>query len=252
MRNDLSGALAEGAPRARRPTQGGGGATSLARVQALRLLASTPLFRGLMPDDLSELFREVRHHQVPAGTPLDAPAGAGEILYFLKRGRVRLYRMSSSGKKIVLVDLTPPAVFGSMAFVGQEMDGELAEAAEDSLICAVGRGALERLLHRRPDVALRLLDLLGRRLYEVERRVEEMTALTASQRLAVLLLRFANAGMGIVSGFTQDELAEMSGTVRQTVARTLSRWRRAGVVAVRRRSIRILRRETLEALADSR
>jgi len=220
-------------------------------VQALRLLASTPLFRGLTLNDLSELFREVRHRQAPAGMIFHAPPEAGEVLYFLKRGRVRLYRMTSSGKKVILMDLTPPALFGSMALVGQEMSGEFAEAAEESLICSVGRHALERLLHRRPDVALRLLDLLGRRLYEVERRVEEMAALTARQRLAALLLRFANAGMDAVSGFTQDELAEMSGTVRQTVARTLGRWRRDGVVAVRRRSIRILRHDLLAALAAS-
>ena len=64
-------------------------------------------------------------------------------------------------------------------------------------------------------------------MYEVERRVEEMAALTAQQRLATLLLRFADTGADIVGGFTQDEFAEMSGTVRQTVARLLSRWRRA-------------------------
>lgn len=252
MANASKRALIAAATRVPQEGHGARARTPLSRPQALRLLAAAPLFRGLTVSELSDLFREVRHRQVPRGTTFRAPADVEEIIYFLKQGRVRLYRGTSSGKRVILMDLRPPAVFGSMALIGQEMDAEFAETAEDSLICVVGRPALERLLHRRPDVALRLLDLLGRRLYEVERRVEEMAALTAEQRLATLLLRLADARMGRVTGFTQDELAEMSGAVRQTVARTLSRWRRAGVVAVRHRSVCILRHDALAALAASR
>ncbi len=222
----------------------------LGRAGAVQLLASAPPFRGLAPEELADLFREVRHREISAGTTFHSPARSAEVLYVVKRGRVRVYRLTPAGRKITLTELRSPAVFGSMALLGQGMDSDFAEAVQDSLICTVSRHTLERLLHRRPDVALRLLTAIGGRLWETERRVEEMAALTAEPRLAVLLLRLADSA-GNLAGLTQEDLAEMSGVVRQTAARILGRWRRDGLVAVRRRSVRILRREDLAALAAS-
>lgn len=218
------------------------------RAEVVQLLASAPLLRGLTLEELGELFREVRHQQIPPGTTFHQP-GERKVLYFLKRGRVRLYRLTSGGKKVILTDLRSPTAFGSMALLGQEMDSDFAEAVEESLICTVSQQVLERLLRRRPDVALRLLDLMGRRLWELERRVEEMATLTTSQRLATILVRLSDARTGVVGGFTQEELAEMSGTIRQTVARIMGAWQRQGLIQVKRRSVCVLHREKLAALA---
>lgn len=227
-----------------------GSADAMGRAGIVQLLASTPLFQGLALEELSEFFREIRHHQVSAGTTFHDPASAAEVLYLVKRGRVRVFRLTPSGRKIILTELRSPAMFGSMAMLGQGMDRDFAEAVEESLICTVSRHALERLLHHRPDVALRLLTAMGRRLWDIEQRVEEMAASTAQQRLATLLLRLADS-TDVLSGFTQEELAEMSGNVRQTIARILGRWRREGLITVRRRSVQIVRRDDLAALAAS-
>lgn len=219
------------------------------RAQAVELLARTPLFRGLTSDQLSELFRAVRHRQIGAGTTFHSPDAETELLYFIKRGRVRLYRLTATGRKIVLTDLKAPAAFGSMALLGQGMDRDFAEAVDESLVCTVRRDELERFLRHRPEVALRMLDVMGRQLWEIERRVEEMAAFTTEQRLATILQRLADPTTGSIEGLTQQELAETSGTVRQTVARILGRWRERGLVAIRRRSVRILRPDALAALA---
>ncbi len=235
------------------PGSGGTPAAAPAgRASAVQLLASAPLFRGLSPDELGELFREVRHRQFPPGSTFHQPGDELEVLYFLKRGRVRVYRLTPSGRKVILTELRSPTAFGSMALLGQGMDSDFAETVEESLICTVSRQTLERLLRRRPDLALRLLAVLGRRLWELERRFEEMATLTAEQRLAAILLRLADATTGAVEGFTQEELAEMSGTIRQTVARILAGWQRVRLVEVRRRSVRIVLREKLAALAAGR
>jgi CRP-like cAMP-binding protein len=191
----------------------------------------------------------VRHRQIGAGTTFHSPAVNAELLYFVKRGRVRLYRLTATGRKIILTDLKAPAAFGSMALLGQGMDRDFAEAMDESLVCIVRREELESFLRRRPEVALRLLDMMGRHLWEIERRVEEMAAFTTEQRLASVLQRLADPTTGTIEGLTQQELAETSGTVRQTVAMILGRWRERGLVAIRRRSVRILRPDALAALA---
>lgn len=220
------------------------------RGRILRLLSSAPVLRGLPLDELTELFQNVRHRHVPAGVTFHRP-GESQVLYFLKQGRVRLYRATAAGRKVILTELHSPTAFGSMALLGQGMDSDFAEAVEDSLVCTLDRPALERLLRRQADVALRLLELLGRRLWELERRLEEMATLTAEQRLAALLLRLGDAGRDLIAGFSQEELADMSGTVRQTVARILNGWERRGLVNVARRRVRLLRREVLAELAKA-
>lgn len=77
-----------------------------------------------------------------------------------------------------------------------------------------------------------------------------MAALTAEQRLAVLLLRLADSA-GNLRGLGQEDFAEISGVVRQTATRILGRWGPDGLVAVRRRMVRILRRDDLTARAAS-
>lgn len=77
---------------------------------------------------------------------------------------VHVYRLTPAGRKVTLIELRAPAMFGSMALLGQGMDSDFAEAVQDSLICTVSRHTLERLPHRRPDVALRLLTAIARRL----------------------------------------------------------------------------------------
>ncbi|TAM89337.1 Crp/Fnr family transcriptional regulator [bacterium] len=224
--------------------------SGITRAEALQLLEGVPLFRGLAANELFELFREVKHREIAARTLFHDPSDVGEALYVLKKGSVRLYRLTRSGQKIPLMDLTAPTVFGSMGAFGQRIDGEFAETVEKSVLCTVSKRALERLIQRRPDVALRLLDLLGRRLSTLEGRLEEMAAFTAEQRLAAVMLRLADGANGIVSGLTQDELAEVSGTVRQTVARILGCWRDSGIVSVKRRSVRVLSRSALAELAS--
>ena len=95
------------------------------------------MFRGLTLDELGELFREVRHRQIPAGSTFHQPADELEVLYFLKRGRVRLYRLTPGGRKVILTELRSPTAFGSIALLGQGMDSDFAEAVDESLICTV-------------------------------------------------------------------------------------------------------------------
>jgi CRP-like cAMP-binding protein len=224
--------------------------SGITRAEALQLLAEVPLFRGLATEELMELFREVQHEQIRAKTLFHNQEEEGNVLYVLKRGRVSIYRVTPSGRKVVVMVLAAPATFGSMNALGVQMNGEFAETIEDSLLCTVGRPALERLIRRRPDVALRLLDQYGRRLLALEERLEEMAALTAQERLAAILLRLAGDD-GTIRGLTQDDLADVSGTVRQTVARILGAWRERGIIAVGRRTIHLLRKNALSALASA-
>jgi CRP/FNR family transcriptional regulator len=112
------------------------------------------------------------------------------------------------------------------------------------------RGDLERLLLERPQVALRILEVLGRRLLEVEARLEDVAFKTVAGRLASLLLRLMKEQGTTIRGLTHQNLADNVGTHRETTTQTLTTFRVAGLVATGRKRIEILDPEGLQRIAN--
>jgi CRP-like cAMP-binding protein len=173
---------------------------------------------------------------------------AGDVVFLLKHGKVNLFRLSAEGRKLTVATLEAGACFGEMALLGQGMYGCHAEAASDCLLCVMSRHDLQTLIRRNPEVGLRLLEVLGRRLLQREDDLESLAFRGVPERLATLLLREADA-WGVVAGQTHQELAERLGTYRETVSQTLGRFRAEGLVAVEPRRIRLLDPDRLRAYA---
>ena len=96
------------------------------------------------------------------------PEDSTERLYILKQGRVDLFLVTASGKRLVTRQILPGSVFGIMGLLGQTMQGSFAEATEDSTICVITREDVLALLKHWPGVALRLLEIVGNRLRLLE------------------------------------------------------------------------------------
>ena len=217
----------------------------------LRHLSAIDIFRDLAPEDLDWLAAHTTMVTARRGQLVYMPGETNEALFLLKAGRVRIYRLSVEGKKLVLSDLAPETFFGDMPLAGQRMYGAFAEAIEDCTLCVLGRGDLERLILTRPRVAIRLLEVTGRRLLEAETVIEDFAFKSAPARLATALLRLATDHGEEVVGRTHQDLAEMIGTYRETVTEALDDFKRRGMVELGRKRIRILDRARLEAMAES-
>jgi CRP/FNR family transcriptional regulator len=113
----------------------------------------------------------------------------------------------------------------------------------------MSRYDLKALMRRNPDVAIRLLDVLGERLLEREQALEQLAFRGISARLAAHLLREADA-YGTIAGRSHQDFAEHLGTYRETVSQTLGRFRSEGLVAVEPKRIRLLDPDGLRAYAE--
>ncbi|HEM60733.1 MAG TPA: Crp/Fnr family transcriptional regulator, partial [Chloroflexi bacterium] len=178
------------------------------------------------------------------------PEDSGEALFIIKEGKIQLYRISSEGRKLVTTTLGPGTVFGEMTLIGQGMYDSYAEATEKCAVYKMERVDLEKLLLEKPAVALRILDVLGRRLREVEARLEDVAFKTVAGRLASLLLRLTKEHGRIIRGFTHQNLADDIGTHRETATQTLTRFRAEGLVQTGRKRIEILDPEGLWQIAN--
>jgi CRP/FNR family cyclic AMP-dependent transcriptional regulator len=185
----------------------------------------------------------------PRGRVFYTPDDAGEVIFLLKQGHVSLYRLTADGRKLTVGTLDSGTCFGEMGLLGQGMYGCYAEAATDCLLCVMSRSDLLALMRRNPEVAIRLLDVLGGRLLEREQALEQLAFRGIPARLAALLLREADA-FGTVSGRSHQDFADRLGTYRETISQTLGRFRAEGLVAVEPKRVRLLDPEGLRAYAE--
>ncbi|MFZ2489058.1 MAG: Crp/Fnr family transcriptional regulator [Anaerolineae bacterium] len=218
----------------------------------LGFLSDIELFQDLSPKEIEELERLITISSVKRGKVFYRPEETGEVLFIIKSGRVQLYRISPEGKKLVIASLGPSTLFGEMPLLGQQLHNTFAEAAEDCTIFVMSRKDLERLFLNKPHVALRVLDITGRRLREAENRLQTMAFKGIPARLASLLLLLAEESESLeVVGLTHQDLAETVGTYRETATQVLNDLKAQGLIEIGRKRITILDTERLMAIAES-
>lgn len=218
----------------------------------LRYLSELTVFQDLSPREMQELNRIITMSTVPRGRVFYRPEEPGEVLFILKEGRVQLYRISPEGKKLVITTLGPHTLFGEMALLGTKMHNTFAEAIDDCLICVMSRTDLERLILNKPQVALRILEVTGKRLREAEERLENMAFKGIPARLASLLLRLAEEqGNDEIAGLTHQDLAESVGTYRETATQVLNDLKAQGLIEIGRKRIKVLDVARLSEIAES-
>ncbi len=214
-------------------------------------LSMIDIFQDLSPEAKSEIDQATTMTTCDAGRIFYMPEDTGEVLFLLKKGRVQLYRMTMAGKKIVVATLEAGAIFGEMALIGTGMHNTYAEAAEDCLICVMSSVDLERLILKRPQVALRLIRSIGERLSNTEQRLEEIAFKSIPSRLAALLLRITEGHEEkVIKGYTHQDLAEILGTYRETTTQTLNDFKTRGLINIGRKRIELLNIADLQTMAQ--
>jgi len=214
-------------------------------------LRMVDIFRDLSEADVHEIDRATTITTAHRGKILYMPEETGEVLFMLKEGRVQLYRISPEGKKLVIATIGPGTVFGEMAFIGQGMHNSFAETLEDAVLLVMSRTDVERMLVTKPQVALRIFEVLGRRLKEAEARLAEIAFKSIPARLASFLLQLAQEqGGDTITGLTHQSLGEQIGTYRETTTQTLNTFKSAGLIDIGRKKITILDIDGLRRVAD--
>lgn len=222
--------------------------TSSASGTKLQHLAETDLFQDLSMSDLEEIARTAAMTTCHRGRVFYTPGETGEVLFILKQGRVALYRVTDDGRKIVTATVEPGTIFGEMALVGQGMADSYAESLEDCTLCVMSRADVIRLIERHPSVAVRLLHRMGRRLSDAEERLADTVYKPVDARLASALVRLAGEDNAPIRLSHQD-LAEIIGSYRETVTRTLNEWKAAGLLEQERMQIRLVDPAALRKIA---
>jgi CRP-like cAMP-binding protein len=161
-------------------------------------------------------------------------------------GRVQLYRTTREGRRFVVATLGPGSMFGESSLLGGEAPHTHAVGLEPGTVWMVpGKVALE-ISAQDAMFGFGLMQAIGQRVVEAENRLEQMAYSTISSRLAALLLELGGDRPQPIIHATHQELAEMLGTWRETISKTLQSFRRRRLVASGHRRLTLLDRKGLE------
>lgn len=173
-------------------------------------------------------------------------------LFLIEEGRVRVYRSSSQGDQLTLALLSAGTVLSS-----RRLQGLYAEVMEPSTISFMEREYLESLIRKKPEVGLRLADLLAERLRLMDARMSDVIHKEVPARLASLILRLLDEE-GVVgrerytipTPYTHERLGTMIGAKRVAVARAFRELREAGAVEVEQSRLHVRDLKTLQRVAS--
>lgn len=191
------------------------------------------------------------------GEVLFGEGDPGDALYVLTEGAMKLSRGCPGGKEVTLMVLGPWEIFGDLAIGNRAYQHARAEAITACRVSKAPRVFVERALRTRPEIALRLMDILRMELV----RQREMAACLQPHKAEVKLARLlpllaqrfgerGDVGLVIHLRLTQEELAKMISSTRESVGHALAGIRRRGVLAVVESRMVILDPALLERLAS--
>ena len=175
----------------------------------------------------------------------------GDTLFILKKGQVKVSIVSEEGREVILSLLGPGSVFGELSLLDGKPRSANVVATEETELLMLRRADFLQLIYKTPQIATALLAELATRMRKTDRQIEGLALLDVTSRISDTLLQLATEqgaettdGVTIESRPTQQELANMSGTTRETVSRVLKRLEGQGYINRNGRNITILREET--------
>jgi CRP/FNR family cyclic AMP-dependent transcriptional regulator len=218
--------------------------------QRAELLARTELFRGVDQAPRRRIAERLIELTVGKGEVVFEQNQPGDRMFIVAEGMVKLYVSSRHDDIIELVRHVPPAFFGEVALLDDGPRSASAMAVEPSVLLAVTRDDLLRLLRSEDKVPEALLRGLGIIVRRTTRQVSDLAFLSLQGRVAAKLLDLVEPAQGRTRRLTQDELARMVGGARQTVNQVLRSMQSRGYILADGRAIEILDREQLQKLAE--
>jgi len=213
------------------------------------VLRQSLIFSSLSRDELAELSALAVPRSFESGEFVFWEEDAPEWFYLVAEGRVKVVKHSSSGKEFIIAFFGPGEMFGEVAVFEDKPYPASAQAIAETKVLGIKRRDFQSFLADRPQVALRIINVLGGRLRDAQSRLKDLAGERVEQRLAQTLLMLS-AKLGSTLPFTRQEIADMAGTTTETAIRVMSRLKQGKIIRSVRGKIIILDETKLRLLSE--
>ncbi|MCW3040953.1 MAG: Crp/Fnr family transcriptional regulator [Solirubrobacterales bacterium] len=222
-------------------------------TDASDVLAQVPVFEALEPADLEQVARVAVARHFAGQQVIFREGDTSDTCYVVRTGHARAVREHTDGRTIALAHFGPGDIFGELAMFDDERRSATVETLDEVDAIAISGGDMRRLLREHPDIAVKLVIALGRRMREANERLTRQSFQTVQSRVAgvlgQLVVQAQAEGAGdhdVLVTITQADVAQLAGSSRESASRFLAVLERAGVVTQGRGRITVHDPATLE------
>lgn len=225
-----------------------------ARPSVTQTLKGNPLFAELTDSELNFIAARTGAKSYSPNELLFSEGEPCSGLYVIASGRVRIFKISPSGREQVLAIEGPGSSIAELPVFDGGAYPASAAAVEKSDLLFLSRNDFRALCLEHPQVSLKVLQVVGARLRRLVGIIEELSFTTVRHRLISWILREAKTeghptdrGLAFTLRFSHQELAAQIGTVRELVSRNMARLQAQGFIDISGRDITIADTDGLEA-----
>jgi CRP/FNR family cyclic AMP-dependent transcriptional regulator len=203
------------------------------------LLGRVPVFAELAEEDLARVAQVAVPCAFDAQQVIFREGDDSDTCYIVRSGHARAIRQHADGRMITLATFGPGDIFGELAMFDDERRSATLEALDALATLAIPGSAMRNLLTRHPELAVKLVIALGRRLRAANERLSRQSFQTVQSRVASVLDQLVEQARAEGEGgdsdvlvtATQAELAQLAGSSRESASRFLAVLERAGVIS---------------------
>ncbi len=210
-------------------------------------LQFVPIFADLPIDTLEKIEKIGSTRNYTKDEPILLEEDSGNALFVILSGKVKVSRSSSDGREVILTILGDSDFFGEMAILDGLSRSANVIATEEAKVFLIQRNDFLQLLHEHPEISIILLQELTSRLRNADMKIKALSLKDAEGKVATVLLQIAEYSGKIKAGVVeisqlpiQQDLANMAGTSRETISRTLHSFAKRGFVELDGNKLRIV------------
>ncbi len=210
-------------------------------------LQQFPLFSVLSYEEIEKLSSLVEIKIKPKYSYIYLPDEASNNVFFLVKGTIKIGTHSSDGREVIKAILHPTAMFGELGLVGEVRRQDFARTMNEEVkLCVLKVSDFQHFMQTNHKLCLKVISLIGGRLRRAESRLESLIFKDARTRIIEFLKESAEKRgrrvgyeMLLKHSLTQQDIANLTGTSRQTVTSVLNELRKSDLIYFNRRSILI-------------
>jgi CRP/FNR family transcriptional regulator len=213
------------------------------------ILKRTPILSSLGDDELTELANLAIERNIMSNEFIFWEGDDPEWFYIVASGKVKVVKHSTSGREFIIAFFDPGEMFGEVAVFENKSYPASAQAITETKVVGIKQEDFLSFLADRPQVALRIISVLGERLRNAQNRLRDFAGARIDQRLASILLMLSSK-MGATLPFTRQEIADMAGTTTETAIRVIRQLKERGIIRSVRGKVIIQDKEKLRLLSE--
>lgn len=209
-------------------------------IEIKRVLSGFDLFRHLDEEEMCRIIDISISRNWIKGSHIFLQDEPLENVYFIKNGKIKIYKTDANGKEQIVAIMKNGDMFPHVGFFRSGGYPANSEVMETAALIVIPIRAFEKVLIENPKLSIKVFKVLGEKIVDLQERLADQILNNTYEQILKLLVRMGKQHgekhqedfVFLKAEFTNKDLANMIGTTRETVSRTLSKMKKEGLLSI--------------------